>query len=204
MYWFIFDLPSSPEGFLGLPEEMATPYWEGLRHFPHRHCCAGPGLQPVVERFFRAADSAAGPMRSIRMYLALMGYLYELVALSQRVPVRALSAAIANVVEYIDAHLEGRIPVERLAREAGLSVPRFKARFRSETGFPPAEFVLRRRIEHARQLLQQGGRTVLEVALQTGFCSSQYFASAFRRITGATPTSFRNKRPAPGGSECDG
>jgi AraC-like DNA-binding protein len=118
--------------------------------------------------------------------------------------VRALSAAIANVVEYIDAHLEGRIPVERLAREAGLSVPRFKARFRSETGFPPAEFVLRRRIEHARQLLQEGGRTVLEVALQTGFCSSQYFASAFRRITGTTPTSFRNKQPGAVASERHG
>jgi transcriptional regulator GlxA family with amidase domain len=128
------------------------------------------------------------------MHLALLGYIYELVALSQRSPVRALSTAIANVVEFIDARIEERVPVEKLAREAGLSVPRFKARFRAETGFPPAEFVLRRRIERARQLLQDGDRSVLEVALQTGFCSSQYFASAFRRITGATPTSFRGKR----------
>jgi transcriptional regulator GlxA family with amidase domain len=145
-----------------------------------------------VERFFRAADSPEGPLRQARMHLALMSYIYELVALAQRVPVRALSAAIASVVEYIDAHLEERVPVERLAREAGLSVPRFKVRFRAETGFPPAEFVLRRRIERARDLLQQGGRTVLEVALQTGFCSSQYFASAFRRISGSTPTAFRD------------
>jgi AraC-like DNA-binding protein len=200
MYWFIFDLPPSHEGFMGLTDGLAKALWEGLRHFPHRHCCAGPGLQPVVERFFRAADSAEGPLRNVRMYLALMGYLYELVALSQRVPVRALSSAMANVVEYIDAHIEERIPVEKLAREAGLSIPRFKARFRAETGFPPAEFVLRRRIERARQLLQEDGRTVLEVALQTGFCSSQYFASAFRRITGTTPTSCRNKRQRGGGA----
>lgn len=200
MYWLILDLPPSPEGFLGLPRGVASAYWEGLRNFPHRHCCAGPGLQPVVERFFRAADSAESPLRDARMHLALMSYIYELVALSQRVPVRALSAAMAQVLEYIDAHLEEKISVERLAREAALSVPRFKVRFRSETGFPPAEFVLRRRIERARQLLQDGEKTVLEVALQTGFCSSQYFASAFRRITGTTPTTFREKVTGRGGA----
>ncbi len=193
MYWFILELPPSSEGFLGLPRSLARSYWEGLRHFPHRHCCAGPGLQPLVEKVFRAADSAGGPLRDARMHLAVLGYLFEILALAQRAPVRALSAPIAQVLDYIDAHIEERLPVETLAREAGLSVPRFKARFRSETGFPPAEFVLRRRIEKAGQILSQENKTVLEVALQTGFCSSQYFASAFRRITGMTPSAFREK-----------
>jgi transcriptional regulator GlxA family with amidase domain len=155
-------------------------------------------LQPVLERVFKAAESTGDAMRGIRMHLALLEYLSEVLALAQRAPVLALSKVMLNVLEYIHTNMESELPVEVLARESGLSVPRFKARFRSETGFPPAEFVLRRRIERASQLLATGERTVLEVAMQVGFCSSQYFASAFRRITGLTPTGYR-KRLAEGG-----
>jgi transcriptional regulator GlxA family with amidase domain len=146
-----------------------------------------------LERIFRAESSAAGPLRLARIYLGILDYLLEVISLAQREPVRALSPAIAHVVEYIEKHLEDALSVEVLAREADLSVPRFKARFRSETGFPPAEFVLRRRIEHASRLLARSSSTVLDVAMASGFCSSQYFASAFRRITGMTPSLFRER-----------
>ena len=193
MYWFVLELPATPEGFMGMPSSIAKAYWEGLRHFPHRHCCAGPGLQPVVDRVFKAAEAPDGPLRGAKMHLALLEYLHEILALSQRAPVRAVSGVMAHVLEHINLKIDEQLPVEALARESGLSVPRFKARFRAETGFPPAEFVLRRRIERASQLLASSERTVLEVALQVGFSSSQYFASAFRRITGMTPTAFREK-----------
>jgi AraC-like DNA-binding protein/quercetin dioxygenase-like cupin family protein len=198
MYWFVVELPATAEGFLGMPAPIARAYWEGLRNFPHRHCCAGPGLQPVVDRVFKAAEASDGPLRGARMHLALLEYLHEILALSQRAPVRAVSRVMAHVLEYIDSKIDDPLPVEALARESGLSLPRFKARFRAETGFPPAEFVLRRRIERASQLLVSCEKTVLQVALQVGFSSSQYFASAFRRITGMTPTAFREKRAALG------
>lgn len=193
MYWFILELPEVPDGFLGLPDGLARAYWEGLKTFAHRHCCAGPGLQLILERVFRSAEAPQGPLRAARMHLALLEYLFEIVALSQRAPVRALSDAVSQVLEYVDRHLDDKLSVQALAIEAGLSVPRFKARFRSETGFPPAEFVLRRRIERASQILLQSQSSILDVALQVGFCSSQYFASAFRRITGMTPSAFREK-----------
>ncbi|MEY5026387.1 MAG: hypothetical protein RLZZ244_1915 [Verrucomicrobiota bacterium] len=201
MYWFILELPAKPEGFLGLPLVQARAYWEGLKGFPHRHCCAGPGLQPVLERVFRAAAAVEGPVRLARMHLGILQYLLEVISLGQREPVRALSPAIAAVTAYIDAHLEDPLKVEVLAREADLSLPRFKARFRSETGFPPAEYVLRRRIEHASRLLANSADSVLDVAMAAGFCSSQYFASAFRRITGMTPTLFRERMQTGGEGE---
>jgi AraC-like DNA-binding protein/quercetin dioxygenase-like cupin family protein len=197
MYWFILELPPSPEGFLGLPKEQAQAYWEGLRSFPHRHCCAGPELHPILERIFRAMAAPAGPLQPARIHLGMLEYLLEVLSLVQREPVRALSPAIAAVTEFIDSHLEDSLVVEVLAREADLSVPRFKARFRSETGFPPAEYVLRCRIEHASRLLASSSGSILEVAMASGFCSSQYFASAFRRITGMTPTHFRERLANP-------
>jgi AraC-like DNA-binding protein len=193
MYWFILDLPRKPQGFLGLPPELAQTYWEGLRNFPHRHCCAGPRLQPIVERVFRAAHSTQSPLRKAQMYSALLDYLCEVLELAHRTPERALSPTIARVVASIDSRPSAPLPVGTLARESGLSLPRFKARFRSETGFPPAEYVLRKRIERAAHLLRTTREGILQIALDSGFGSSQYFASAFRRITGSSPSAFRHR-----------
>jgi AraC-like DNA-binding protein len=148
-------------------------------------------LQTVLERVFRAAESGESALRGVRMHLALLEYLGEVLALSQRAPQRAMSGVMHAVVEYILLNMESPLSIEILAKQAALSVPRFKARFRAETGFPPAEFVLHRRIERAGQLLAAGNLSILEVAVQVGFCSSQYFASAFRRVTGLTPTAYR-------------
>jgi AraC-like DNA-binding protein len=197
MYWMILELPDHPLNFMGLPRGQAEAYWEGLRSFPHRHCSAGSGLQPILDRVFRTAVSPKTPLQRARMHLCILEYLLEVIALAQRDPVRALSPSMAAVVDHIEQHLEEPLPVERLARESGLSVSRFKSRFRAESGFPPAEFVLRRRIERASRLLSSNCGTVLEVALQSGFASSQYFASAFRRVTGMTPTAFREKVQRP-------
>lgn len=197
MFWMILELPKSPDNFMGLPTKHAQAYWEGLRNFPHRHCSAGPGLQPILDGVFRTAASEQTPLRRARMHLGILEYLLEILSLAQREPVRALSPEMAIVVEHIESHIDEPLPVERLARESGLSIPRFKSRFRAEAGFPPAEFVMRRRIERASRLLSSTHATVLEIALQSGFTSSQYFASAFRRVTGMTPTAFREKIEEP-------
>jgi AraC-like DNA-binding protein/quercetin dioxygenase-like cupin family protein len=193
MFWMILELPESPQNFMGLPTKQAQAYWEGLRNFPHRHCCAGPGLQPILDGVFRTAASQQTSLQRARIHLGILEYLLEILSLAQREPVRALSPEMAVVVEHIEHHIDEPLPVERLARESGLSIPRFKSRFRAEAGFPPAEFVLRRRIERASRLLSSTHATVLEIALQCGFTSSQYFASAFRRVTGVTPTAFRER-----------
>jgi AraC-like DNA-binding protein len=193
MYWLILELPPTPEGFLGLPDLQARAYWEGVRSFPHRHCCAGPEFQPLLERIFRADTLPDPGTRLTRMHLGILAYLLEITALAQRAPARSLTPAIATVLAHIERHLGEPLKVEALAQKAELSLPRFKARFRAETGFPPAEYVLRKRIELASKLLARSETTVLDVALETGFCSSQYFASAFRRITGFTPTLFRER-----------
>jgi len=74
----------------------------------------------------------------------------------------------------VGQRLEGHTP-------AGLSPSRFKARFRTEMGLSPREYVLRENIRPAKHLLAETPQTTLSVALQCGLSNSQYFAlSAFR------------------------
>ena len=74
---------------------------------------------------------------------------------------------------------------------AGLSLSRLKARFKKETGVSPANFIMLRRIEGAKELLDRTDKNITDVAFELGFSSSQYFATAFKRYTGMTPKEFR-------------
>ncbi|MBL8993701.1 MAG: helix-turn-helix transcriptional regulator, partial [Spirochaetia bacterium] len=70
------------------------------------------------------------------------------------------------------------------------STGRFSSQFREATGIAPMEYLLRKKIESAKKALTRG-ESVTDVALELGFSSSQYFATAFRRFTGAVPSRYK-------------
>jgi AraC-like DNA-binding protein len=64
-----------------------------------------------------------------------------------------------RIRDYIESHLDGNVRLETLASLAGLSVHHFARAFRQSIGLSPHKYVLRRRIERARELLSQTDRT---------------------------------------------
>ena len=64
--------------------------------------------------------------------------------------------------------------------------------FQRATGLPPHQFVIARRVERARQLLQTGSDfSLAEVAAHAGFSDQSQFSHHFKRIVGVTPGQFR-------------
>lgn len=113
-------------------------------------------------------------------------------------PARAPSAAhtpaqrrLQHVCDYIEAHLEEDLSLVRLAREAALSVHAFAPSFSRAMGVTPHAYVLRRRVERARRLLQGSDLPIAEVAQACGFSSQSHLSSAFKRQTGQTPAAYR-------------
>jgi AraC family transcriptional regulator len=96
------------------------------------------------------------------------------------------------VVEYIEEHLDGCPTLEQMAAVARLSVYHFARQFKVATGLPPHQFVILRRVERAKQLLQAGTELSLaELALQAGFCDQSQFSRHFKRLLGVTPGQFQ-------------
>lgn len=54
-------------------------------------------------------------------------------------------------------------------------------------GVTPHQYILQRRIEKAKYLLQQGKLSIAEVAATVGFCDQSHFTRYFKRIVGVTP-----------------
>jgi AraC-like DNA-binding protein len=99
---------------------------------------------------------------------------------------------MSHVIDYISANLEKPLPVEVLAEVSGLSRAHFSRVFTASEGVPPAEFVLRKRLQRATKLLTKAADlSVKEIAVMSGFEDPNYFAKVFRRYFGASPTEFR-------------
>jgi transcriptional regulator GlxA family with amidase domain len=80
-----------------------------------------------------------------------------------------------------------------MAQSVGLSTAHFSQMFRKSTGESPHRFVLRQRIERAKEMLRTAEERVLDVAIACGFKTQQHFARVFRQICGASPTDYRHE-----------
>jgi AraC-like DNA-binding protein len=98
---------------------------------------------------------------------------------------------LKRVVDYVNTHLASRITLADLAGAAGRTRMHFAAQFRVATGSRPHDFVLRRRIERAQQLLRDPGLALADIALSVGFQNQAHFTTVFKRFTGATPHRWR-------------
>jgi len=98
---------------------------------------------------------------------------------------------LRRVLDYIGENLTGNLGVRELARVAGMSPHYFSELFQKSVGRSPHQYVLRRRIERAKESLRNPKRTVLEAGLSAGFENPSHFARVFRRVVGATPRQFR-------------
>jgi AraC family transcriptional regulator len=94
---------------------------------------------------------------------------------------------LRRVVEHIEAHVERRLALAELASLAGVSASHFKALFKRSTGLPVHQYVVRRRVERARLLLQEKASTIADVAAQTGFANQSHLARWMRRVAGVSP-----------------
>jgi AraC family transcriptional regulator len=96
------------------------------------------------------------------------------------------------VVEYVEEHLDGGPTLAQLAAVVGLNPYHFAHQFKAATGLPPHQYVILRRVERAKQLLQAGtDLSLAEVALHAGFSDQSQFSRHFKRLVGVTPGRFR-------------
>ncbi len=81
--------------------------------------------------------------------------------------------------------------LDEMAREAHLSRAQFARRFRARFGTSPGEWLLRLRIEIARQKLLESEATLERIARDVGFCDAAHFSRAFKRLSGRAPGELR-------------
>jgi AraC-like DNA-binding protein len=100
--------------------------------------------------------------------------------------------------DLIDREYARELDVRALASEAHSSTAHFSRSFKRAFGETPHQYLLRRRIERAKELLRGTDLSVTRVSLEVGFRSLGSFSTAFRELVGETPSAYaRHWRAAP-------
>jgi transcriptional regulator GlxA family with amidase domain len=95
--------------------------------------------------------------------------------------------------EYMDDCYASAIDLDHLSRLACVSPFHFLRMFRRAFGITPHRYLMRRRIERARELLSFSNASVTDVCFDVGFESHGSFSTLFRKITGDSPIAYRTR-----------
>ncbi|MBE3554972.1 MAG: helix-turn-helix transcriptional regulator, partial [Thermicanus sp.] len=100
---------------------------------------------------------------------------------------------IEKVITFLHKHSHQTITLEQAAKEAGMSPYSLSKRFKEEKGINFIDYLTALRIEKAKTLLQDPSRSLKEICYTVGYHDPNYFSRVFKRITGVSPTEYREK-----------
>lgn len=184
---------------------------ETLLSFPDvTRAVAGDGHAVAADRdpvVARLSEALAAAERDPSEFSALYADAVRLVTVVRRLSIEgaagvareqspAAGAALPKwrlklVHDYVTTHLGEKVTLADMAASARLSRMHFAALFLRATGMRPHQYLLRRRIEVAKQLLLETDLPIIQVALQVGFQTQAHFTTVFKKLTGGTPAKWR-------------
>jgi AraC-like DNA-binding protein len=109
----------------------------------------------------------------------------------QNNPSRDFPKVFMNMEEALRNDLSHQWTVEEMAAIAGMGTTLFNEKVKNYTGFTPINYLINIRISEAIKLLKKKDVSITDIALDTGFYSSQHFSTTFKKLTGYTPGEFR-------------
>jgi len=103
----------------------------------------------------------------------------------------SLNSITERAKEYIKNHYQKEISLDDVSREVNISPYYFSKLFKEETGENFIEFVTNIRMEKAKELLSQTGKSMKEICSEVGYSDPNYFSRSFKKNIGVTPTEYK-------------
>ena len=106
--------------------------------------------------------------------------------------------ALARIYQYVEAHLGEQIEVDVLADVVQATRSHFPRLFRRSVGISPYQYVVRRRLQRAMELIRKGNMPLAQIAIETGFTDQSHLTHWAKRVYGVSPArafgDFRTRR----------
>lgn len=141
-------------------------------------------------------DERGAELKEFRMQL---GFFQLFLELSEKIDhaqcegeKKGKAGRIEEIIRYINENWDREINIEELAHQFDVSSRYIRKCFQKETGISCQKYICMLRISKAKELLWFTSKSVTDVALETGFGSSQYFCRVFQQYTQMSPMEYRN------------
>jgi len=138
----------------------------------------------VLQRPFARESCSA----HLLQFLAAAG---RLVSFQQDTMTLKSRKSIEEVCKYIHWHYQENHPIQYYAQMCHLSESRFSHAFKECTGCTPKAYLLSRKLNAARRLIEDTDLSLADIAELTGFEDSNYFSRIFKKVMGHSPSYYR-------------
>jgi YesN/AraC family two-component response regulator len=108
-------------------------------------------------------------------------------------PDHLMSHEIKRALAFIDDHYKENIRLKYIADKVSLSSYYFSRLFKKEVGVNLSQYILHKRLEVAKRMLEETEQSIVDISAFVGFQEHNYFGKIFKKFTGATPTEYRKK-----------
>lgn len=147
-------------------------------------------IEQIFMKIFKLSEkSDSGELCSQYIYeyiLAVKNFFYENKTILQ-------NPVIKKTLEFIDLNYKKDITDEELAEKAGCSIQYFCRIFKKTMGMRPLEFIARKRISEAKNLLDSTELSLSEISQILGFNSLNYFGMVFKKYEGISASNYRER-----------
>ena len=193
LWWAFFRVPRRGEAIDSLT--LAETRWlvGRLRSMPARLFQGTDAVRDGFRALLSVVDRApaGSPSRSLRLREAALSLLLAVADAGHagtRIP---RDDALRGIIDRMRRNPEADYDLDDLLAETRLSQSSLALKFKQIVGLPPHAFLLECRIRRAKELLERTDRTVLDIATELRFSSSQHFATRFKQEAGVTPHAWR-------------
>jgi AraC family transcriptional regulator len=100
---------------------------------------------------------------------------------------------LEHVIDYMKANLAQDLSILDLATLTGMSESHFSRSFKQSVGISPYQYLMKQRVERAKQLLEKRATTISSIALDCGFANQTHLTKVFHQMTGMTPKAYQTR-----------
>ncbi len=113
--------------------------------------------------------------------------------MADRIDLAMSAPKLIDVINLMESNIELPLPLPSIARQSKLSLRQIERLFRKYRSLTPSQYYLSLRLTHAKQLLLNTNRSVIDISIATGFESQSYFTACYRKVFGYSPRNHRSK-----------
>ncbi|WP_341215992.1 AraC family transcriptional regulator [uncultured Wocania sp.] len=189
LFWLIIEVPNKNKRLLNLTKKDTKLFFDAIYQLKENRKFKGSDrLKHDLNAIYRICEHSIHGLDKIKITNLLLHFLLSVLDFGSKSTNKAISKDIEEICHFINNNLNESLSLDALATLSNLSLSHFKYKFKKEMGYSPTDYILRQKIDKAKEMLNVKTNTIQDVAYGLAFSSSSYFATVFKRYTGKTPT----------------
>jgi transcriptional regulator GlxA family with amidase domain len=113
--------------------------------------------------------------------------------MADRIDLAMSAPKLIDVINLMESNIETLLSLPEIAGQCNVSLRQIERLFHKYRGVTPSQYYLSLRLLHAKQLLLNTNRSVIDISIATGFETQSYFTACYRKYFGSSPRNHRSQ-----------